>query len=53
MPNAAGSRPLMTYMHSVDDIEQLTGIDFFYNLPDEIENTVEKSFEISDWILTR
>lgn len=51
MPNKAGSRHLMTYMMSVDEIEQLTGIDFFYNLPDDIEEQVESDINISDWSL--
>lgn len=53
MPNKAGSRPLMTYMLSVDEIEQTTGIDFFYNLPDDIEEQVESTFSLDDWLLTR
>lgn len=51
MPNAAGNRPLMTYMHTVDEVEQLSGIDFFYNLPDSIENIVEADYTISDWTI--
>ncbi len=34
---------------SVKELEELTGIDFFHNLPDEIENVVEKQKRISDW----
>lgn len=49
MPNQAGSRPLMTYMMTVDDVERLTGIDFFYNLPDSIEDVVEADYTITDW----
>lgn len=51
MPNAPGNRPLMTYMHSVDEVEQLTGIDFFYNLPDSIEDIIEADYTISDWTI--
>ena len=51
MPNKAGSRPLMTYMMSVNEVEQLTGIDFFFNLPDDIEEVVEADINISDWSL--
>ena len=50
-PNAAGSRPLMTYMLSVDEVEQRTGIDFFYLLPDSIENKVEADYNIADWTI--
>ena len=49
MPNQAGNRPLMTYILSIDEVEQLSGIDFFYNLPDCIEDDVEKEFSIRDW----
>lgn len=51
MPNEAGNRPLMTYMLSVDDVEAISGIDFFPNLPDSIEETVESDFEVSDWTI--
>ena len=34
------------YAVSVDEIEELTGFDFFVNLPDTIENTAEKN---SNW----
>lgn len=53
MPNAPGNRPLMTYMLSVDEVEQQTGIDFFYNLPDSIENIVESDYTISDWTTSK
>jgi len=53
MPNKVGNRPLMTYMSTVDEVEEQTGIDFFYNLPDSIESQVENSYTISDWSLSR
>lgn len=53
MQNKAGNRPLMTYMLSVDEVEEQTGIDFFYNLPDSIESKVEGTYSISDWSLSR
>jgi endonuclease G len=34
---------------SVDSVEQLTGIDFFPQLPDSIENSLEKSSNIKLW----
>lgn len=51
MPNQAGNRPLMSYMLSIDEIEELSGIDFFYQLPDDIENNIEKDFSTSEWTL--
>lgn len=53
MPNAAGNRPLMTYMLPVDSVENLVGIDFFPLLPDSIENAVESDYTISDWVVSR
>ena len=50
-PNQAGSRPLMTYMVSVNEIENITGIDFFYNLPDDVEECVESNINLSEWSL--
>lgn len=49
MQNKAQSKPLMTYMMSVNDIEAMTHIDFFPTLPDEIEEKVEDTFEVADW----
>ena len=49
--NEAGSKPLMTHMFSVDEVEELTGIDFFYHLPDSIENKIEAEYIVSDWTL--
>lgn len=51
MPNQAGSRPLMSYMMSVNDIEDLTQIDFFHHLPDEIEEHVEDNESFRNWNL--
>jgi len=34
---------------SIDDLEQKTGIDFFHNLPDAIEEQVESNFSKNDW----
>ena len=34
---------------SVDSLETLTGIDFFHNLPDQIENAVEAKYNFNDW----
>jgi endonuclease G len=43
MPNVQGIRnvPWETYITTVDEVEKLTGYDFFSNLPDAVENCVE------------
>lgn len=47
--NVAGHRPLDSYARSVDEIETITGIDFFAKLPDNIEEKVEAACSPSDW----
>ena len=42
-----GNLPL--YATTVDKVEEITGIDFFYLLDDNIENAVESSYNLSDW----
>ena len=42
-------KPLKNYVISIDELEQKTGIDFFCNLPDDIEDEVEKSYTLADW----
>lgn len=39
------------YAITIDELEKRTGIDFFCNLPDDIENAVESSYYLSDWKL--
>ncbi len=39
------------YAVSIDELEELTGIDFFCNLPDDIEKTVEQSYSSVVWKL--
>jgi len=49
MPNEMSSKPLYDYVVSVDEIEKMTGIDFFPILPDAIENELEKRSDYKDW----
>jgi endonuclease G len=53
MANQSSSVPLYQFAVSVDDVEKRTGIDFFANLPDEIENKIESSLSTSEWIWQR
>lgn len=36
-----GSVPLADYAHNIEELEALTGYDFFCNLPDDVEKAVE------------
>lgn len=49
MPNASSSEPILSFSVTIDEIERRTGIDFFYALPDELENRLESGFEPAAW----
>ena len=36
-------------MNTVDEVERITGIDFFASLPDDVERAVESSADLDDW----
>lgn len=48
-PNSGEHHKLSSYIHTVDEIESITGIDFFYNLPDDIEEKVESNANLNNW----
>ena len=41
--NKAGHHPLTDYIVSIDELEKLTGMDFFSTLPDETEEQIENT----------
>lgn len=47
--NTAGNHPLDAYVNSVDEVERITGIDFFPALPDQLEKQVESSYNLKLW----
>jgi len=47
--NTDGNRKKDLYYNSIDDVERITGIDFFPFLPDAIEEDVENVARIEDW----
>jgi len=47
--NNEGKKKRDQYINTVDDVERITGIDFFPALPDDIENEVEAYSDIDDW----
>lgn len=40
-PNASASRKMFSYAMTVDEVERITGIDFFPQLEDKVENRIE------------
>ena len=49
MPNEQRYEKISSFAISIDSLENLTGIDFFSVLPDDIEDVVEADFNLRDW----
>lgn len=49
LPHKNSNRPLYEYVVSIDMLEQKTGIDFFPNLPNDIETKLESSKNYKNW----
>jgi endonuclease G len=47
--NNEGKKKKDRYVNTVDDVERITGIDFFPFLEDSVENIVEKSLNVENW----
>lgn len=47
--NVSGNRPKSSYVNTIDEVERITGLDFFPALPDDVEEWVESRTELSDW----
>jgi endonuclease G len=47
--NNDGTKKRDLYYNSIDQVERITGIDFFPSLPDEIENEVEANMDMEQW----
>lgn len=50
MPNRLCEKPLEAYSKSVDEIEDLTGLDFFSGLEDSVEEKLERSTDYFPWL---
>lgn len=49
MPNNYSSKATQYFAVSIDSLENFTGINFFSNLDDNLETTIEKDLNLSDW----
>lgn len=48
-PNMSSPGNMKNYSMSIDEVETITGIDFFYNLPDDVEERIESSASFKEW----
>ncbi len=47
--NNEGKKKRDMFVNSVDEVERITGYDFFSALPDEVENVIEAKADIKEW----
>jgi endonuclease G len=50
MPNSKCEYPLNHYVCTIDSVEKVTGLNFFYKLNDEEEHVLESSAHLAYWI---
>lgn len=50
MPNKDIKYPISSYAVSINEVEETTGIDFFYQLPDSLEEALESQNYVVDWV---
>lgn len=48
-PNDKTNKEMRSYSLSVDEVERITGLDFFCNLPDDVERKVERAHNPAEW----
>lgn len=49
IPNKGSRQPIANYVTTVDEVEELTGLDFFPQIPDKIERHIESHADILQW----
>ena len=49
LPNEGSSKRLQTFVVTVDEVEQATGLDFFSKLPQPLQETLESSIDVNAW----
>ncbi len=49
LKNEGSTKPLSFFVVSIDELEKQTNIDFFYQLPDDVENAVESKSVFDNW----
>lgn len=52
MPNQGSHEPLQHYVVTIDSVEKVTGIDFFYQLPEDQQRIIESNVSLSKWSWT-
>lgn len=48
-PNMQSPGNMQHYCMTIDEVEKITNFDLFYNLPDDLEHTIESTCSFTDW----
>ncbi len=51
--NKSGRKPMSTYAMTVDEVEEVTNIDFFSSLPNKIEKKAESEVDFMKWTIKK
>ena len=51
--NKSGRQPMSTYARTIDEVEEITNIDFFHSLPDYIEGQIESDIDFTKWTVSK
>ena len=51
MPNRKLNKSISNYAYPIDNVERITGINFFSELPDYMEEKLEKDYNYNQWLL--
>ena len=49
LENKKSKASLIDYIITIDSVENLTGLDFFYSLPDNVEDQIESEINLEYW----
>ena len=52
LPNEGSDLSLQSFAVTVDEVEEAAGIDFYPRLPDDVEEVLESTMDVSDWNFT-
>ena len=50
LPNEGTERPLTAFAVPIDEVETITGLDFYHALTDDLENRLESQAIIDEWL---
>ena len=48
--NESGNHKRDKYVNTIDEVERITSLDFFSELPDDIENMIEAEYNLDEWL---